>query len=127
MSILRGQVLRRDFVEIIASIVNGMCAKQAAPAPEVYSRQDGAIAGGHILRGQKPLGEQARTPIGETIDRAQSADARGRSWSCHDGAHTPFIEYIRDFRVRVSVDEPVDLFDDLGIGGAQFHTRLRQR
>ena len=30
MSVLRGQVFGRDFVQIVASIVNGVCPKQTA-------------------------------------------------------------------------------------------------
>jgi hypothetical protein len=127
MSILRRQVFRRDFVEIVAAVVAGMGAKQTASTPEVYGGQNDSVAGSHVLRGQKPVGEQACTPICEVIDRAQSADTRGRPRSCHDSAHTTLIEYIRDFPVRVGIDESVDLFDDLGIGSAQFHARLRQR
>ena len=97
MSVLHGQAFRRDFVEIVASIIYRVCAKQTAPAPKVYGGQDDAVAGGHILRRQKPLGEQTRTPIGKTINRPQSADTRARPRSCHHSAHTPLIEYICDF------------------------------
>src|ERR1700747_3436050 len=122
MSVLCGAVLRGGFVKISLSSVVGVRAAQAAPPPEVYGRQHDAVAGSHILRGQESLGKQACTPIGEEIDRAQSADTRGGPRSCHDGAHTTLIEYIRDFPVCIGVDESVDLFDDLGIGGAQFDT-----
>jgi len=101
MSILRRQVFRRDFVEIVAAVVGGVGAKQTTSPPEMYGGQHHSVAGGHILRGQMPLSEQARTPIREVIDRTQSADTRGRPRSCHDSAHTTLIEYIRDFPVRV--------------------------
>ena len=35
-SILRGQVFRWNFVEIVAPVVGGVCAEESAPAPEVY-------------------------------------------------------------------------------------------
>jgi hypothetical protein len=35
VSILRGQVFRWNFVEIVAPVVGGVCA-ESAPAPEVY-------------------------------------------------------------------------------------------
>ena len=84
VSILRRQVFRRNFVKIVAAIIGGMGAKQAAAAPEVYGRHHDGVAGGYILRGQKPQGEQARTPIGEAIDRAQSAYPRRRPRRGHD-------------------------------------------
>ena len=56
MSVLRGQVFGRDFVQIVASIVNGVCPKQTASTPEMDGRKHDAIAGGHIFRGQEALG-----------------------------------------------------------------------
>jgi len=60
MSVLRGQVFWRDFVEVVAALVGGMCATQASSAPEVYGGEHDSVPGGHIFRRQEPLGEQAR-------------------------------------------------------------------
>ena len=69
----------------------GVGTKQTTSPPEMYGGQHYSVAGGHILRGQMPLSEQARTPIREVIDAPPAARGRGK-YSTKDSAgrlHSP--------------------------------------
>ena len=127
MSELRGQVLRRDLVEVVAAIIDRVGPQQTPPAPKMHSGDHYAIAGRDILRGQQALRQQSRTPVGKPIDMAKPPDSRCGPWGCHHRAHPSLVEEIGDLFIRVGIDQLIDLLHYGGIGRAEHDTRLWQR